>query len=109
MATAKVTPRVFKTNKRIRLGIWGLGRGMSFFETCKFLNIDVVAGCDFNEHMRNRFKEAQPHAFVTADADDFLKQDFDAVQVEYRPGPFIVKCLWGETVGGASACWAARI
>ncbi len=79
MATAKVTPRVFKTNKRIRLGIWGLGRGMSFFETCKFLNIDVVAGCDFNEHMRNRFKEAQPHAFVTADADDFLKQDFDAV------------------------------
>lgn len=79
MAKTKPAPRVFKTNKRIRLGIWGLGRGMSFFKTCEALNIDVVAGCDFNEHMRIRFKDAQPNAFVTADADEFLKQDFDAV------------------------------
>ena len=75
----KKAKSIFKTDKRIRLGIWGLGRGMSFFKTCESLNIDVVAGCDFNEHMRNRFKDAQPHAFVTADADEFLKQDFDAV------------------------------
>ena len=71
--------RIFDTDKRIRLGIWGLGRGMSFYHSCKALNIDVVAGCDFNEHMRNRFKDAQPAAFVTADGDEFLKQDFDAV------------------------------
>lgn len=71
--------RVFNTDKRIRLGIWGLGRGMSFFDTCKFLNIDVVAGCDYNEHMRKNFQAHNPGAFVTADADEFLKQDFDAV------------------------------
>jgi hypothetical protein len=71
--------RVFKTDKRIKLGIWGLGRGMSFFKTCESLNFDVVAGCDFNAHMRDRFKACQPGAFVTGDAEEFLKQDFDAV------------------------------
>jgi hypothetical protein len=76
---AKAEKGIFKTNKRIRLGIWGLGRGMSFFKTCNALNIDVVAGCDFNEHMRKNFKVHQPDAFVTADADEFLKQDIDAV------------------------------
>ncbi|HCE43289.1 MAG TPA: hypothetical protein DET40_07055 [Lentisphaeria bacterium] len=71
--------KVFNTDKRIRLGIWGLGRGMSFYRTCKFLNIDVVAGCDYNEHMRTNFLSQNPGAFATADADEFLKQDFNAV------------------------------
>jgi len=46
------TPAIFDTDRRIRMGIWGLGRGMSFFSTCRSLNIDVVAGCDYNAHMR---------------------------------------------------------
>jgi hypothetical protein len=71
--------RIFKTNKRIRLGIWGLGRGMSFYRMCEQLNLDVVAGCDYNEHMRKGFLDANPGAFATADADEFLAQDFDAV------------------------------
>lgn len=70
---------VFKTSRRVKLGIWGLGRGMTFFKTCQALNVDVVAGCDFNPVMRKRFAERQPGAFVTADATEFLKQDFDAV------------------------------
>ncbi len=79
MSRKEQPERVFNTDRRIRLGIWGLGRGMSFFDTCKFLNIDVVAGCDYNEHMRANFLTHNPGAFVTADADEFLKQDFDAV------------------------------
>jgi hypothetical protein len=75
----KMQARVFDTDKRIRLGIWGLGRGMHFYNTCKYLNIDVVAGCDYNQHMRDAFLKANPGAYVTADADEFLKQDFDAV------------------------------
>lgn len=73
--------RLFRTNKRIRLGIWGLGRGLSFFKACHDLNIDVVAGCDFNEHMRRRFAELVPDAFVTDKAEDFLNYDMDAVLV----------------------------
>lgn len=73
------TTRIFKTDKRLKLGIWGLGRGLSFFRTCEALSIDVVAGCDFNRHMRDRFAELQPEAYVTDDAEKFLAQDFDAV------------------------------
>lgn len=68
-----------KNEKRIRLGIWGLGRGMSFFRTCEHLGIDVVAGCDYNAHMRENFLKACPDAFVTDNAEAFLAHDFDAV------------------------------
>ncbi|MBI3923508.1 MAG: Gfo/Idh/MocA family oxidoreductase [Armatimonadetes bacterium] len=73
------TLRVFDTEQRIRLGIWGLGRGLSFFQTCAALNMEVVAGCDYNQHMRERFLEHVPGAFATGDAEEFLAQDFDAV------------------------------
>ncbi len=72
---------IFKTARRIKLGIWGLGRGMSFFKTCNAMNIDVVAGCDYNQHMRARFEEKLPGVFVTDDEEAFLAQDMDAVLV----------------------------
>ena len=87
---------LFKTNRRIRLGIWGLGRGSSFYKACAAVNIDVVAGCDYNQHMRDGFLEAHPGAFVTADADEFLAQDFDAVLLAtFCPshGPDAIRCL----------------
>jgi predicted dehydrogenase len=70
---------IFKSRKRIRLGMWGLGRGAHFFRALSALNIDVAAGCDFNEHMRDRFRKLAPDAQVTGDAAEFLKGDFDAV------------------------------
>lgn len=72
---------VFQTSRRIRLGVWGLGRGADYYRSCRALNIDVVAGCDFNPHMRDRFLVDNPGAFVTADAREFLARDFDAVLV----------------------------
>jgi predicted dehydrogenase len=78
MPRSKTGP-VFQTDKRIRLGVWGLGRGLSFYKTCAALHLDVVAGCDFNAHMCNRFKQMYPDALVTDDADAFLSADFDAV------------------------------
>ncbi|HOS42370.1 MAG TPA: Gfo/Idh/MocA family oxidoreductase, partial [Armatimonadota bacterium] len=70
---------IFHTDRRIRLGIWGLGRGMSFYRACAALNFDVVAGCDYNAHMRERFRRDVPGAAAYADADAFLAGDFDAV------------------------------
>jgi len=69
----------FSGSKRLRLGIWGLGRGGSFYETCRALGIDVVAGCDYTSHMRDAFLAAHPDAFATDDADEFLAREFDAV------------------------------
>ena len=77
--TATKKNRIFDNRKRIRLGIWGLGRGMSFYRACEALNFDVVAGCDYNAHMRDRFLKANPGALATDDADAFLAADFDAV------------------------------
>lgn len=69
----------FPGSKRLRLGIWGLGRGSSFYQTCSALGIDVVAGCDYTQHMREGFLAEHPNAFATDDAEAFLAQDFDAV------------------------------
>jgi predicted dehydrogenase len=71
----------FKTDKRLKLGIWGLGRGQSFIASAKALNIDVVAGCDFHENMRATFGKNCPDAFLTGDENEFLERDFDAVLV----------------------------
>jgi predicted dehydrogenase len=70
---------IFDTDRRIRLGIWGLGRGMASYAVCNALNFDVVAGCDYNRHMREGFLKANPGAFVTDSAKEFLARDFDAV------------------------------
>ena len=71
----------FNTDKRIKLGIWGLGRGAHVIKVASDLNIDVVAGCDFSETFRKTFKENCPDAFVTTDEDEFLAQDMDAVLI----------------------------
>ena len=73
--------KIFNTDKRIRLGIWGLGRGSSFIKAARELNIDVVAGCDFNGEIRERFHNECPDAMVTADENEFLSYDMDAVLV----------------------------
>jgi len=89
-------PRIFDTDRCIRLGIWGLGRGMSFYSTCRALNVDVVAGCDYNAHMRENFLRACPGAFATDNAEEFLRQDFDAVLLAtYCPAHAgdAIKCL----------------
>lgn len=70
---------VFKSSRKIRLGIWGLGRGMSFWKTIAMFPFEVAAGCDFNETMRRAFHARYPKALATDDADAFLRQDFDAV------------------------------
>ncbi len=72
---------IFGTDRRLKLGIWGLGRGAHFIKTCRDLQIDVVAGCDYNKDMRDSFKKVCPDAYVTDNEDDFLAQDFDAVLV----------------------------
>lgn len=72
---------VFNTDKRISLGIWGLGRGQNFIQSARHLNIDVVAGCDINEEMRKSFARNAPGAFITDNEDEFLARDFDAVLI----------------------------
>lgn len=73
--------KIFNTDKRIKLGVFGLGRGGGLVGSASLLNIDVVAGCDKSEWLRNEFKRNVPGVFVTDDEDEFYKQDFDAVLI----------------------------
>ena len=72
---------VFGDRKKIRLGIWGLGRGRAFIRQCHELNFEIVAGCDLNKAMCEDFSKLLPGAFITQDEDEFLKQEFDVVLV----------------------------
>lgn len=72
---------IFKTEKRIRLGIWGLGRGSDFIQSAKALNIDVIAGCDFDDGVRERFRKECPDVMITSDENEFLSYDMDAVLI----------------------------
>ena len=73
--------KIFDTDKRVKLGVWGLGRGGNLANYAKIMNVDLVAGCDVHPHMREMFSKSVPGAFVTADEDEFLAQDFDAVLI----------------------------
>lgn len=73
---------IFNSDKRIRLGIWGLGRGSSFIKAARELNIDVVAGCDVNPVMQQAFAKECPDAFITDNENEFLSfKDMDAVLI----------------------------
>ena len=61
-----------KNERRIKIGIWGLGRGGSFVRSARALNYDIVAGCDFNPDIREKFRANVPEAYITDDEDDFL-------------------------------------
>lgn len=66
----------------LKVGIAGLGRGMSHFnvfdqrEDCK-----VVAVCDINEGLAERVKEERGVQSAYADYDEFLSHDIDIVVV----------------------------
>ncbi len=70
------------SEQKIRLGIWGLGRGSNFIAAAKFLGVEIVAGCDISEDVRERFRKTCPDAFITADDKEFLAyKDMDAVLI----------------------------
>ncbi|MBR7145447.1 MAG: Gfo/Idh/MocA family oxidoreductase, partial [Lentisphaeria bacterium] len=72
---------IFDTDKKIRLGVWGLGRGSSLIRTADKLNIEIVAGCDINPIMQEKFRNMCPEAFITDNADEFLSYPMDAVLI----------------------------
>ena len=72
---------VFDTDKKIRLGVWGLGRGSSLIRIADKLNIEIVAGCDVNCIMQDKFRSICPDAYITDNEDDFFAYPMDAVLI----------------------------
>lgn len=85
-------------SKRLRVGVFGVWRGgvlAGLFAA--FDDVDVVAGCDFNErHLHEIFAARFPNAKLFGDYDDLLREDFDIlILASYCPdhGPQAVQAL----------------
>ncbi|MGJ3242532.1 MAG: GNAT family N-acetyltransferase [Opitutales bacterium] len=79
--TVASLPRPFETDRRLRLGVWGLGRGLTVAGTAAAVHLDLVAGCDTDPRLRDAFAKKHPEAWVGDDPEAFLRQDIDAVLV----------------------------
>ena len=83
--------------KNIKLGIFGLGRGASFYESILKNNGEVVAVCDGNpEKLKDADKALNGKAALYSDFDEFINHDMDAVFLAncfHEHAPFAIKCL----------------
>ena len=83
--------------KNIRLGIFGLGRGGSFYDSILVNNGEVVAVCDGNPEKLKQADEAlKGKAALYSDFDEFIKHDMDAVVLAnyfHEHTPYAIKCF----------------
>jgi len=80
---------------RIRVGVVGVGRGISFAELAPLVGMEVVALCDTWEARLEKQGKILRAATYT-DCDKFLQHDLDAVIVanyHHRHAPFAIKAL----------------
>ena len=83
--------------KKIRLGIFGLGRGGGFSDTVAANNGEIVALCDCDEEkMKNVAGEMKNKPDTYTDFDKFVEHDMDAVFLSncfHEHAPFAIRCL----------------
>lgn len=82
---------------KIRIGIFGAGRGIDIAENLKLLDCEIVALCDFNEKRRNEgLKELGLDIVAFDNFDDFIEYDMDAVVLAnyfHEHTPYAIKCF----------------
>ncbi len=83
------------TTKKIRVGIIGVGRGMSFVGTAPHCGMELTALCDRWEDKMLQYREKLGVATYT-DYDEFLNHKMDAVILAnnfHQHAPFAIKAL----------------
>ncbi|MCK5850287.1 MAG: Gfo/Idh/MocA family oxidoreductase [Kiritimatiellae bacterium] len=84
-----------KRSKRIRVGVIGVGRGMTFARAAKRVGLDLVAICDTWEDKLQKVG-SQMNVTTYTDYDKFLEHDMDAVVLAnyfHQHAPFAIKAL----------------
>ena len=61
--------------KKIKFGIFGLGRGGGFFDGVTANNGEVVAVCDFDEEKLKKAKENHPDVTTYTNFDEFINHE----------------------------------
>ena len=82
---------------KIRIGIFGAGRGIDIAKNLMLLDCEIVALCDFNDKRRNEGLEKLGVDLVAFDNfDDFIECDMDAVVLAnyfHEHTPYAIKCF----------------
>ncbi len=83
--------------KKIKIGIFGVGRGMNLARDFMLLGADIVAICDFNkERLDEATKKVGSDTAIYDDFDAFIEHDMDAVVLAnyfHEHAPFTIKCF----------------
>lgn len=83
--------------KKIKIGIFGAGRGIDIAENLMNLDCEIAALCDFNEkRLADGLKELGKDIPVYADFDEFINQPMDAVVLAnyfHEHAPYAIKCF----------------
>ena len=82
---------------KIRIGIFGAGRGVSIAENLLNLDCEVVALCDFNKkRLESGLKDLGKEVTCFEDFDSFIEYPMDAVVIAnyfHEHTPYAIKCF----------------
>lgn len=83
--------------KRIKIGVFGVGRGTSLARDFMLLNCDIVAICDSHKQRVEKALERLGDSVAVYDEfDKFIEHDMDAVILAnyfHEHAPYAIKCL----------------
>lgn len=83
--------------KKIRVGVFGAGRGMYLAECFMLLNAEIVALCDHHDGRRAEAMKKLGKSIAAYDSfDDFIHHPMDAVILAnnfYQHAPYAIKCF----------------
>lgn len=83
--------------KKIRVGIFGVGRGLDLAKCFMLLNAEIVAICDNHKERRESAIKSLPSKVVAYENfDEFINHPMDAVVLAnnfYQHAPYAIKCF----------------
>lgn len=82
---------------KIRIGIFGAGRGIDIAENLMLLDCEIVALCDFNKERRNKgLERLGTDVAVFDNFEDFIECEMDAVVLAnyfHEHTPYAIRCF----------------
>ena len=83
--------------KKIKIGVFGAGRGIEIAKNFMLLDCEIVALCDFNENRRKKgLEELGDSVAAFEDFDSFTECEMDAVIIAnyfHEHTPYAIKCF----------------
>ena len=83
--------------EKIRIGVFGVGRGMSLAKCCMLLDAEIVAICDHHKERREKaLQSLSSDVAVYESFDDFINHPMDAVILAnnfYQHAPYAIRCF----------------